>query len=539
MCVRKLVYRSLLSAAAIAVAASSLLGIRHARADGGDIEITAALVNAGRGREDAAYEWVLLTNLGATAVELNGWTLADNSSSDPLAEHALQAGASLLIAASCSALIEAPASDSDHVLTDSAIGGGLANRGDLLELRNAAGALIDAVSWGNVHVHGERPAPEQGAPLHFGDAPIPQPRPGGNPVRLTLDAGGIDAEGGIGVIEVANACEWEQPLAGWSLQHGATLLDLSDLTIPANDAAAIRIDAPIANAPIELRAPDGRISDTVAWAADAQPAAEPTTEQSAAPSAAEPAPLPPAANLRITEFMPRPLPDQPEWVELINDGPDALDLTGWQIGDARSSRELWGIIEPGQRIVFASAQMPDTDGEMRLLDGAIGNGLNNDGDTLRLIAPDGTVRATIEYGGPDLPTPAAGSSLALTPRVWVVNQTPSPGGAAVAPALQAADIVAEPVERSPAPPVLVGELQSDGGINPWMVVSAGLGGLLIALLLRRWIPNQRDEQEQPPPPAEPPPYPEMLDYSAVAEDPPPYDAGPTTQQPHPWNEDEE
>ena len=55
-----------------------------ARADQHDVEITAALVNAGQGRDDRSYEWVLLTNLGAAGVELNGWTLADNSSSDAL-----------------------------------------------------------------------------------------------------------------------------------------------------------------------------------------------------------------------------------------------------------------------------------------------------------------------------------------------------------------------------------------------------------------------------------------------------------------------
>ena len=52
-----------------------------ARADQHGVEITAALVNAGQGRDDRSYEWVLLTNLGEAGVELSGWTLADNSSS--------------------------------------------------------------------------------------------------------------------------------------------------------------------------------------------------------------------------------------------------------------------------------------------------------------------------------------------------------------------------------------------------------------------------------------------------------------------------
>ena len=68
-----------------------------ARADQHDVEITAALVNAGQGRDDRSYEWVLLTNLGEAGVELNGWTLADNSSSDALGDRVLGAGETLLV----------------------------------------------------------------------------------------------------------------------------------------------------------------------------------------------------------------------------------------------------------------------------------------------------------------------------------------------------------------------------------------------------------------------------------------------------------
>ena len=88
-----------------------------------------------------------------------------------------------------------------------------------------------------------------------------------------------------------------------------------------------------------------------------------------------------------------------------------------------------------------------------------------------------------------------------------------------------------------------------------MVVSAGLGGLLIALVLRRWLPNQRDDDDaafdEPPLPEDMPPgmFDSGLDHplpddgappaqgQAVAEEPPPYDAGPARR--HPWNEEDE
>ena len=546
MCVPSVVRRFLLPGLLGAVLGAVLLvGAAHlppAHADDGDVEITAALINAGQGRSDASHEWVLLTNLGDDAVDLSGWTLTDNAGSDPLDDVGnivLPPRASLLIAAACAALIEAPAADADLVLADAAIGRGLSNRGDLLELRDAAGGLIDAVSWGNVDAHGQRPAPDAGEPLRFGDAPIPLSRSGGNPALLSLQI--ADAEDGGRMVELVNACEWQQPLDGWSITVGDQQTDLAGLNAPPNGTLAAPIEPPAAAARIELRSPDGQVVDATDWSPPDSTDAQ-SEEEDAAATAAQTAPDAPAPTIRppirITEFMPRPLPDQPEWVELINDGAERVDLSGWQIGDARSSRELWGAIEPGQRVVFAAGQLPAAEGEIRLLNGRIGNGLNNDGDILRLIAPDGTVAVSVEYGGPELPVPAAGASLALTPRVWVVNSSPSPGGDAVVPALEAAAPALQPIERSPAPPAPIGELRASEGINPWMVVSAGLGGLLIALLLRRWLPNQA-EQEEPPPPDEPPPYHLDLPEHQLADEPSPDDLDAAPTRSHPWTEDDE
>ena len=46
--------------------------------------------------------------------------------------------------------------------------------------------------------------------------------------------------------------------------------------------------------------------------------------------------------LRITEILPAPLPGQPEWVEIHNQGDRAIDLSGWTIGDAEGrDRTVW------------------------------------------------------------------------------------------------------------------------------------------------------------------------------------------------------
>ena len=214
-----------------------------ARAERHGVEITAALVNAGQGREDRSYEWVLLTNLGDAGVELNGWTLADNSSSDALGDRVLGVGETLLVAAACSALIGAPASDWDEVLADAAIGGGLANRGDLLELRDDAGELIDAVSWGDVETHGVREVGEAGVPLRFGEGEIAEVRSGERPVVLGLGPAALDAGSGAGIVQLVNRCEWEEALDGWLVVSGEVEVELNGLRVPAEGGVELEIEA--------------------------------------------------------------------------------------------------------------------------------------------------------------------------------------------------------------------------------------------------------------------------------------------------------
>ncbi len=506
-----------------------------ARAERHGVEITAALVNAGQGRADRSYEWVLLTNLGEAGVELNGWTLADNSSSDALGDRVLGVGETLLVAAACSALIGAPASDWDEVLADAAIGGGLANRGDLLELRDDAGELIDAVSWGDVETHGVREVGEAGVPLRFGEGEIAEVRSGERPVVIGLGPAALDAASGAGIVQLVNRCEWEEALDGWVVVSGEVEVELNGLQVPAEGGVELEIEAGDPEAAVELRSPGGAVVATTRWVASAAAAAvvEPVVTAEAA-EAGEP--VESSATIRIVEIMPRPLAGEAEWVELLNEGDAAVDLSGWRIGDGRSSRALWGAIEAGARVVFAAGALSSGAGDVRVLDGRIGNGLHNDGDVVQLIGPDGTVVDSVEYGNGALPAPAAGASLALSPRVWVVNETPTPAGDGVTPTLGVVDVVIEASEASPVAGLPVSELETGGGLNPWMVVSAGLVGLIAALLLRRWAPGGRATEEEPPLPEGPPPWDTSLDYEQTATNEAPVAAAAEAE--HPWDEEE-
>ena len=277
---------------------------------------------------------------------------------------------------------------------------------------------------------------------------------------------------------------------------------------------------------------------TTRWVASASAAASTAAAVEPVVAAETEAAVESSATIRIVEIMPRPLAGEAEWVELLNEGDVAVDLSGWRIGDERSTRGLWGALEAGARVVFAAGALSGVEGDVRVLDGRIGNGLNNDGDVVQLIGPDGTVVDSVEYGTGALPAPAAGASLALSPRVWVVNETPTPAGDRVTPALGAVDVALEASEASPVAGLPVSELETGGGLNPWMVVSAGLVGLIAALLLRRWAPGGRASEEEPPLPEGPPPWDASLDYVQTEVNEPRVGAASQAEQPHPWDEEE-
>lgn len=93
-------------------------------------------------------EWIEIFNGTAAAVDISGWKLEDAIRSSVVPSGTIIApGKFFVIAATSSTrtLWNIPAS---QFVAVEAIGDGLANGGDRVVLRNAAGAFVDAVSWG-------------------------------------------------------------------------------------------------------------------------------------------------------------------------------------------------------------------------------------------------------------------------------------------------------------------------------------------------------------------------------------------------------
>jgi hypothetical protein len=118
------------------------------------------LADAGRGRDDAAYEWVELHNAGTEDVELDGWTLADNVTDDTLPTLTLPSGAYAVVAAAPGFRRQYPTFRGNLlVLADGRLGNGLANGGDRLLLLDEEGRPVDALSYGSDREFFEPPAP--------------------------------------------------------------------------------------------------------------------------------------------------------------------------------------------------------------------------------------------------------------------------------------------------------------------------------------------------------------------------------------------
>lgn len=384
---------------------------------------------AGQGRNDAAYEWFEITNSGDEPADLSGWTVADNRSADPLGELVIPPQSSVVIGVSTDAGPEIL-----PVISDGRIGNGLANAGDQLTLLNAEGEVVSAMSWGDDRTYTTARAPKPEESLHR-SSPVAEP------------------------------------------------------TIAAPSPG----EAPTPVQPTETQAAQSQAAQSQAVGErDEGVEGEPSTGQMREEAAdvtrlvVKPAPSRPA--LRITEIMPAPLPGEAEWVEIFNPSQQAVDLTGWTIGDLTRQTPLSGPIGPRSYLVIANEPMESS--TRVLVVERIGNSLNNDGDTISLHDPEGEPRFSISYGNGDVPAPAQGLSLALDPARWVVTLRASPGSEEVTPLLE--DAFRSPTVRPQDPEndrlPLVAE-PPDEGLNAWMIVSFALIGVILTLIVRRWQPE--------------------------------------------------
>ncbi len=113
------------------------------------VKINEVLYDPAQSGDEAGNEWLELYNAGSEPVDLGDWTISDNGAGDRLPPLTLPPGAFVVIAASEAFRSTYPAFDGSLLALDGdKIGNGLADKGDRLILRDSAGRLADALSYG-------------------------------------------------------------------------------------------------------------------------------------------------------------------------------------------------------------------------------------------------------------------------------------------------------------------------------------------------------------------------------------------------------
>jgi predicted ribosomally synthesized peptide with SipW-like signal peptide len=122
-------------------------------------------VGTGKGK-DVDNEWVEIYNPTNDQVDISGWKICDNNSCDKIPTSTIPAKGFAVITNKSSTWDKWSIPDEAvKIVLNSAIGNGLANDGDRVELKKADNTLVDAMSYGNDKTYFELPLSGKGKSL--------------------------------------------------------------------------------------------------------------------------------------------------------------------------------------------------------------------------------------------------------------------------------------------------------------------------------------------------------------------------------------
>ena len=288
-----------------------------------------------------------------------------------------------------------------------------------------------------------------------------------NPERIDWNGDGILGEENDEYVELYNANGAAVDLSGWqvddmagggsapyTLPAGAVIEAQGFLTLWRRDSGialnnsggdSVRLLRPdgveVESYGYEAAPADGAISKSAdggaAWTMDYLPSpgasnqpTPPTPTPTATPTAT-PGVYPDGVSLN--EYMPDPASDwngdgaadeNDEYIELHNAGDVALDLGGWRLDDVDDAARAAPDGSPPYPLP-PGAILPAR-GFMLLFRSQTGIALNNDGDWVRLLRPDGVVVEATEYSSSR--ADQAASKAVDGGSEWTRSYPPSPGG---------------------------------------------------------------------------------------------------------------
>jgi DNA/RNA endonuclease YhcR with UshA esterase domain len=331
---------------------------------------------------DSDYEWLELLNPTETTVSLAGWRVADAIGSDALPSYELPPGAYLVVAAKVDGFsTNYPGFGGRIVALESPIGNGLSNTGDVAKLLAPDGAVIDALSYGS--------------DKSVFDPPCPDVPPGQSLARAP------------GAPDTDSAADWlvQDPPNPGEQAIPATATPTATATHTATPGVETATSTPVSPTPSLTSTPSATGTRTIY--------------------------LPFA--VRLNEILPAPsavdwnndgtINSDDEWLELHNPTAAPVDLTGWQLDDVAAGGSKPFTLPPGS-VIAAQGFVLVFHGQSRV-------SLNNDGDTVRLLTPEGSEADVFHYTSTRYDR--SFSRLNDAPISWTEDYAPSPGAANLAP----------------------------------------------------------------------------------------------------------
>lgn len=297
----------------------------------GALRISEVMPNPSSSPESGG-EWMELQNTGGETLHLQGYRLQDNSEFDDLPPIDIEPGGYALIVGRLSSAPRLAAAPTVVQVADGTLGNGLANGGDRLLLRDSAGTIVDALSWGS-------------------DTSVNQPACPAAGDGRSLQRGGLNAGRTCTFVETTD------PSPG------------------------------VENRPVPTATP------TRTPGSSGGSAPVPTATRSV--TGLTPTPIPLGA-LLISEVMFNPPGNSGEWVELYNPLDRDLHAEGVTLADNNEHDPLPPFDLPSGGFILVAGRSSDlppgvpTNGVLFIADGRIGNGLRNSGD--RLVLQDATLQ---------------------------------------------------------------------------------------------------------------------------------------------------
>ncbi len=392
-----------------------------------------------------ADEWIELYNPGPEPVDLAGWRLvAADGEPDIALRGVVPAGGYFLLERTDDTTVSDIAADLIYT-------GALHNGGEALALVDNGGTTVDTANGDGGSWPAGTGGPEYRS-MARSDAAAPD---GDGNWHHGTHGNGLDAQGHPinGTPRQANGAPAPAPTATATATQEATVTPETTATAtPAATPTGTTGPEPTP-APADTGTPTPVATVEPTGTAEPQPSPTHTgTPQATLPATPAPSstptgapgtPAPPEATPYATspglnEFMPDPDQDWnddgatdsgDEYIELVNGADEPVDLGGWMLDDEAEAMAAEGVANPEGTAPYTIPPGTMIPGRGILVfyrkDTRVA--LNNEGDSVRLLGPDGRELERYDYGRATRGT--AFSKMQEGGVVWTITYPPSPGAA--------------------------------------------------------------------------------------------------------------